>query len=207
MNKIFKKSNFKKNIQVHFPYLKYRNHKQSDFLTKSVLGQIVNGKAVLLYTELIIDEMMEIYPTLPLHKSQNNQMLGIGGFIVSRSMDSRLKRLVKEKLSFSIKRSDYCIINLVLRITIFYESRLDYRPKLVTKLYTKIIDGEHIDDSKGSEEDNDHVIHGLNIDDISLIFHMMIFGLLSSLAVLFIENMITKYSNSISNPRFIINPK
>ena len=62
-----------------------------------MVGQVINGKAVLIYTEQVIDEVMDTFPALPLHKSENNQWLAIGGFLARKSMDARIKRLAKQK--------------------------------------------------------------------------------------------------------------
>ncbi|CAG2119470.1 unnamed protein product, partial [Medioppia subpectinata] len=74
-----------------YPNLKYIDSNQYDIQWKTHLLPIIKSQSVFVAYEALINEIIYLYPTLPLHKSNENLMLAIGGILVRKQFNPWIK--------------------------------------------------------------------------------------------------------------------
>ncbi|CAG2110664.1 unnamed protein product, partial [Medioppia subpectinata] len=84
---------------IKYPHLKYIDCNQYDIQWKTHLLPIIKSQSVFVAYESLINEIIYLYPTLPLHKSNENLMLAIGGVLVRKQFNPwikyRFKHIIK----------------------------------------------------------------------------------------------------------------
>ncbi|CAG2100103.1 unnamed protein product [Medioppia subpectinata] len=79
----------------NYPNFKYKHN--YDVNSLKTLEPLIGGKAVLIEDEPVIDDIVALNPTLPLHKARDNSMLAVGGVFIRRGVDPWIKQQLKQK--------------------------------------------------------------------------------------------------------------
>ncbi|CAG2168057.1 unnamed protein product, partial [Oppiella nova] len=84
-------------LKDKYPQLKYKNFLAYDLDSVKFLEPIIDGTAVLINDEQVVEELLYLNPTQSLHKSRDNSMLMNAGVFVRKGLNPHVKHRFKQK--------------------------------------------------------------------------------------------------------------